>query len=546
MKNLFFLTTFCLTLMLFQPCLAQHETVTPPILPWKTSESVLYGKDIEINNLPGQNQQVQAICKAPNGWLYGAYVFDSANYHYLSLNISKNQGITWEFVGKNKYLQINAGEITTKIDIIVTGNDSLHHKLLIAQLGHEIVAKEDWIALDRFNCEPFTYEKTLVLSGGYYHHDFALASDNNYPALNSSPNSVGFLFSTGYDKDSIIFFSSADGGTTFGNRRVLAVTNNKFHKVALTYGRSLALNTGKYFAAWEEQADSNSTLGHIYTAHSNPDFNSPFTTGIKMDALDPLMLNVCRNPAIACQVDNSNNDSANISQVLLFEKFNSGTGEFDIAGFYNLQATTNNGFKKMAFAATSANELQPDICYNQYDSAFWVTYYDSTQQKLPVYKKGLNLSDPDNWGMITPYYNSTYEISAPKPRIKINDETKTVMNTWHGQRTTGRGVALFNAPYIPATGISDQNQSAVASLILVFPNPCSNSVNISFELKKQADVTIKLCNLVQQPVGAIIRKSYDIGVHSEKLDLSEFPAGLYFYSINSGASTLTGKICIVR
>jgi hypothetical protein len=90
----------------------------------------------------------------------------------------------------------------------------------------------------------------------------------------------------------ITFYSSSNGVMSFDNTKVVATTSNSyFHKVALNYGRSPSWSTGRYFAVWEAQAGQTSTIGHIYTAHSEPDFNSAFTKPVCIDSVDPSTIN---------------------------------------------------------------------------------------------------------------------------------------------------------------------------------------------------------------------------------------------------------------
>ena len=224
--------------------------------------------------------------------------------------------------------------------------------------------------VDRFN--GITGDWEAILLEPYPCYSIALSTDLMYPASNSSPHSLGILYSThniSYNLDSIIFCSSGDGGMSLESRQVVAATTgNHFNKVALAYGRSSSWNSGRYFAAWEEKGSYTSNTGHIFTAHSNPNFNSPFTTPVQLDALDPSALNMCRNPAIACQFNNVDNDSTNLSEVILFDKYDPANQKYDITGFYNLQAANHSNFRKLIISNSAHNNFQPSINFNPLDS----------------------------------------------------------------------------------------------------------------------------------------------------------------------------------
>jgi len=544
MKKMLLFTPVFLFLILNQFSLAQQNSGEPPVLPLKNSGSVLFGQDIVINNLPDQDQKNLAICSAPNGWLYAAYTFDSIGHAYYSIMRSEDNGLSWDFlVYKRPYLSKTS---IKKLDIIAYGNSPSDQKVLIAWLMHYADAHMDYLSVHRYNAMPFLFDSAIFYIETISGHDMALACDNNYPALNATPNSIGILYSKTGTKDSIVFLSSGDGGITFNNRRVLAVTAKKFHKVALSYGRSASMNTGRYFAAWEEQNDTASLLGHIYTSHSNPDFNSPFTTPIKLDGLDTSLLNLCRNPVISCQANNADNDSTNLTEVILFEKFNTGTGDYDVCGFYNKKAASGNTFKGLKIAASINNELQPDIRFNPYDSTFMVTYYDSTAQKLPLLKKNMNIANPDTWEVVSPGYNDSNNLRYPNPKVNVNNGLNQAVTAWLTNQNTGKGSALFDAAYFPPIGIVEHDLTDIVKLVSVFPNPCNDLVTIAFELKNPSKVVITLSDLVGQRIGVIKNEDYPPGHYSVKYNVTGFQAGIYFCNITTGNDSASGKICVIR
>ncbi|MEI7897179.1 MAG: T9SS type A sorting domain-containing protein [bacterium] len=543
-KNLFVLMTLLLGFVI-QTCHAQSYSNEPPVLPLKTSGSVLFGQDIVINNRPDQDQRNLTICSAPNGWLYSAYSYDSLGQSIIELMRSKDKGLSWQFLGAVPFLG-GPSEVIKKLDILVTGNNEPDQKLFLAVLAHEGLFNADYVEFDRLKCDPFNFETQIFRNTSKSYHDIAIASDNNYPAIGSNPNSIGVVYSKTGTRDSLIFYSSSDGGITFNNRKVIATTTKRFHKVALSYGVSLSQNTGRYFAAWEEQADSISNLGHIYTSHSNPNFNSSFTTPLMLDGIDPSLTNLCRNPVIACQANNVDNDSANLSEVVLFEKFNPGSGDYDVTGFYNKKAATANVFTRLNIAVTTNNELRPSIAFNPYDSTFTLTYFDSTTQKLPLLNKNFNLANPDNWNIVSPGYNGNNNLTAPGPKIIVSEGMHKACSGWTGNQSSGKGVALFDATYIPSVGIAEDGQTDMVRLIRIFPNPCTTTMTVSFEVKCEERIVISLRNLFGQQVANLSDQTWQEGIHSVSYNVSTFSAGIYYYTFKTGTYMASGKICIIR
>ena len=213
---------------------------------------------------------------------------------------------------------------------------------------------------------------------------------------------------------------------------------------------------------------------HIFTAHSDPDFNSAFTMPIKLDNLDPTAINKVRNPSISCQFNNKDNDSANLTEIVLFYKYNTSSQRYDVTGYYNLQATNNSNFKKLTITNSAHNNLQPSINFNQFDSTFMVTFYDATTQKLPFLLNNFNLNNPDNWQVVSTGYNDDNNLAAPYPKVALDLGQKEGANVWTKEGTGGNGVDMFDAPYSTYTGISGNNTGSLARLIGAYPNPCSN------------------------------------------------------------------------
>jgi hypothetical protein len=393
----------------------------------------------------------------------------------------------------------------------------------------------------RFNGETGEYESKI------YSADvtgIAIASDYNYQASNSSHPTLGLVSST---PTFIAFHSSSNGGISFDGSLVIATSSNSyFHKVALNYGRSPSYPSGRYFAAWEEQASQTSNIGHIYTSHSEPDFDSLFTKPVCIDSLDPSSINKVRNPVIACQYNNVDNDSANLTEVVLFEKYKPASENYDITGFYNVQATTTSHFKPLNIAATSNNELQPDISFNPYNSTFMMTYFDSTEKKLPFLTNNVNLANPDSWNVNSQGYNDNSNLAAPYPKVKLNFGQQDGINAWISEGTGGNGIALFDAPYSTYTGVSVHRIGGSVKLYGSYPNPCSTTIRIAFELKNSGKVTINMIDIMGQTIGTVTDQVYSQGKHVIKYDVSALPDGNYLYRFRSGDFTVTGKFIVIR
>jgi hypothetical protein len=545
MKTRFIL--FAFLLLCITGLNAQTGWFGGPGVPLKL-QSPLFGKDIVIKDSSNHDQRNVVICSAYNGWLYAAIAYTNGwwgNVASYSILKSVDNGITWVGLVDGSY-GAEGGKFTS-LDIIAIGNSISSIKVIISTvnsygtslIGDAFVRTYDGSTGELID-QPFQSPSV---------YDIALASDLMFPAENSNPFSVGILISRyryNGGNDSILFRSSSNGGISIDHRLAIAGSTSNFHKVALTYGRCSSYPSGRYFAAWEEQNGVGNQPGHIYTAHSEPNFNSPFTIPVQLDTLDPSALNMCRNPKISCQYSNADNDSANLTEVVLFEKYNPSDGDYDVTGFYNLQSTTTSHFRQLNIATTSNNELQPDISFNPYNSNFLVTYFDSTTKKLPFLTNDVNLASPNSWTVVSQGYNDNGNLVAPYPKVDLNYGKQEGMNAWISEEPGGNGIAMYDAQYLFPVGVSESSTGSSAKLIEAYPNPCSNTINFSFELKKAGKVTIDVTSIVGQPIGTVTDQIYPAGKQVVHYDVSTLPVGNYLYKFRSGEFTATGKFAVIR
>lgn len=539
-------TLFAFLLLCLTGLNAQTGFFGGTVVPLKP-QSPLFGKDIKINDMPTENQRNVAVCCAFNGWLYAAYWVKTAGYMELTIMKSVDDGMTWDL-----FRTIQTGvpsEIFTSFKIATCGNSLSTLKVFMGLVYYDTIYQTGTALVPRLDGITGVTEVDVLQDQFVDSHYLDIATDFNYPAYNSDPGSFAILYSKrSGSSDSLIFRSSSDGGITLNNHKVVSKSTNQFQfsKVTLNYGRSSSYTNGQYFAALELINLNNSDFNHIYTSHSNPNINSPFTTPVQLDALDPSALNMCRNPIIACQYNNTDNDSANLTEVVLFEKFKPASGDYDVTGYYNLQAATTSHFRPLNIAATANNEIQPDISFNSYNSKFMVTYFDSTNRKLPFLTNDVNLANPNSWNVVSQGYNDNSNLVAPYPKVKVNFGQQDGINAWITEGTGGNGVAMFDAPYSTYTGVSGNSIGTSAKLIGSYPNPCHNTIKIAFELKNEGKVTINVMSIMGQPFGTVTNQTYSAGKHVVQYDVSNLPDGNYLYEFRSGDFNATGRFIVIR
>jgi hypothetical protein len=538
MKTLTILLLVLLAIQ-FQNGLYAQYPVTGNGGPLKDIHSPLFGKDIVIHDNSSQDQRQVVICSAFNGWLYAAltYTIPNFQYPYLTMLKSTDDGITWSILVDDYYPLLNSS--FTSIDIVTTGDSLSNLKLFLSFVASGTAY------INRYNGVSGEAEVNLFIDNGIY--DIALCSDFITPAQNSNPNSLGVLCSKNTNfSDSIIFLSSSNGGLSLDGHQVVAISTAKFHKVALAYGRSPSFSSGRYYATWEERDGIGDIPGRIFTAHSNPNFNSPFTTPVNLDGIDPATINLCKNPTIACQCNSVDNDSSNITEIVMFEKFKPLTNQHDIESYFNKQSASSSHFTKLNITDSTHNNLQPSLIFNPFDSTFIFTYFDSTEKELPYLKNNFNLQNPNNWTIVNTGYNDSSNISYPVPENEIDYGQHACLDVWIADQTNGNGVALFDASNSVYTGFTTDNTFSTMRNLKIYPNPCNTYIYINFILQNENKITIVLNDVIGQNMNKVVDKVYPAGNNTVLYNVSSLTQGSYICKIKIGNNTEMKKIIVLR
>ena len=535
-----------LCLLNISSLMAQFGGKSVSCMPLKSGNSAMYyGNDVLINDQVTQDQRHANIAVAYNGWLYAAYTYSTTTSYGVVVMKSTDNGQTWTL-----FISADFGSTIqmTTVDIVAAGNTPADFKIFLAGIRYNIGTNYvAWVDVYDPTTGVFQYE---ILDEPWTNQimDIKIASDYLYPAHLASPYSLGILYSKRSIYDTIVFCSSGDGGNTISSRYAVSETGAYTNKVALSYGISSNYNNGRYFAAWEEFDNLSTSYGHIYTAHSNPYAYSPFTQKISLDSAtnDANITNSCRNPSISTMY-NSTIDNANldVTEIVLFDRFYTST-DMDVLGMFNeyaLAAAQNDNWNLFDIDNTSDYCMESDINYDPGYNNFLVTYFDSTTMKLPYIVHSLDMSQPNNWIVISPGYNDNSNLINPFPKVEINSLQNKVANLWVGERPGQIGEVTYDAEYV--TGIPEHNNSAMAKLEGAYPNPCNTTTKIRFDLTREQKVNVKIFNTFGQQVSDLTQ-NYTAGSHDMLVNVSTLPSGCYYYRFIAGDFTASGTIAVNR
>ena len=516
-------------------------------LPLSPHRSVLFGSDIVIDANSLRDQRNLTICSAYNGWLYATYSwYDPSANNQLSLTLlrSINNGVTWSVITEGP---IGSHFKALRFSLVAGGNMENNIKIFIGQFYQDTVLHHKTGAVTRINGLSGEVEEEILKDNNSGFEDLVIAGDNNMPAANANPFSFAVLYSKIAISDTLILRTSSNGGMSFDNRKVISISDKVIRNLALQYGASSSKNTGRYFVTWGERNYSDTTYGHLYTAHTEPNFNSPLTNPINIDSTDVSTIGLCRNPVIACQYNNTDNDSSDLTEIVVYEKFSPSSHRFDLAGCYNIKAASGTRFQKINFSSPGIYKIHPDICFNSPGNNFMITYFDSINKKLPIIENNYNLASPQIWNAFSPGYNDNGNITKPFPTIRPAFGQNTIMTGWIAESDIGKGIAMMDAPFVYYTGINGNDSKTLnEKQINVYPNPCGESFTLDFVSDQNEYITIELYNILGQPVKTLTNRRFDSNKQSLKINCSDLSPGTYYISISAGKSVCWKKIIILH
>ena len=540
----FFLVTLVMAAWSMQ-ALGQAEISQPNGVPYLTPNSVLYGSDIIIDDQPAQDQRNVSISVAFNGWLYACYSVNESGSWSWRIFKSEDDGASWSLL-RNQALSTNW--YVSNVEIVVTGTTVPDLKVFVGRiLNNDVSANSEMIIsqLDGNSGNTLVTLRDNIVSGTDIFRDISLASDYRFPAFSASPFSVGILYSKSIAaRDSIVCLTSSDGGMSITAENVVTTTVGYTRNVSLAYGRCWNYFNGRYFAAWEERSSAMNDLGQIFTAHSTTYFYDPFTSPVRLDNLIGSTADYARNPSIACQFNDTDNDLLNLTEVVLFDRaFNGTLTDFDIVGCYNKEAASTDNWYIFGLNATYlTSDFQPDIHFDPGYNNFLATYYNSTDQKLPYVVKYMDFADPYNWILISDHYNDGVNLMNPYPKVEINPVYNQVAHVWNTEGAGG-GVAVFDAEY-SHLGVADRTPQTVS--VSVSPNPASNTATFRVDLKVPGSLVADLYTLQGTKVLRLASGEFSSGVQHFTADVSSLPAGCYLFRVAVGAGASTGRLIIQR
>ena len=79
-----------------------------------------------------------------------------------------------------------------------------------------------------------------------------------------------------------------------------------------------------------------------------------------------------------------------------------------------------------------------------------------------------------------------------------------------------------------------------------FPNPFNPSTKIIYELGAANFVSVVVYDISGNEVETLVNKKLNAGIHEVEFDGSDFPSGVYFYTLNYGGKIFSSKMALIK
>lgn len=91
-----------------------------------------------------------------------------------------------------------------------------------------------------------------------------------------------------------------------------------------------------------------------------------------------------------------------------------------------------------------------------------------------------------------------------------------------------------------------EDEDKLISDVKVFPNPVEDAINLSFNVNKDSNVTIKIMDVLGNEIATLLSKKINAGEHTDTFDItSKLNSGFYFIRVVAGSESIIKRISVL-
>jgi hypothetical protein len=128
-------------------------------------------------------------------------------------------------------------------------------------------------------------------------------------------------------------------------------------------------------------------------------------------------------------------------------------------------------------------------------------------------------------------------------RLGFNTDSATVNVT----STSNIDSVNFNLSVLPV-GINKINDIIPSEYKLYqnYPNPFNPVTNIGYQIAKNSTVSLKVFDLIGKEITTLVNEKQSPGIYEVTFDASNYPSGIYFYTLKTGDFKETKRMILVK
>ncbi|WP_340103470.1 CHRD domain-containing protein [Rhodohalobacter sp. 8-1] len=111
---------------------------------------------------------------------------------------------------------------------------------------------------------------------------------------------------------------------------------------------------------------------------------------------------------------------------------------------------------------------------------------------------------------------------------------------------TGAGSSVTLERGVVTSSETDSEVVGQFELKQNYPNPFNPTTNITYSLPQQADVELRVFDMVGREVATLINREQAAGSYTVNFDASQLSSGMYLYRLNTGSTTITRKMMLIK
>jgi len=111
---------------------------------------------------------------------------------------------------------------------------------------------------------------------------------------------------------------------------------------------------------------------------------------------------------------------------------------------------------------------------------------------------------------------------------------------------TGAGSSVTLERGVVTSSDTDPEVADKFELKQNYPNPFNPSTNITYSLPQQSDVQLRVYDMVGREVATLINREQAAGAYTITFDASKLSSGMYLYRLDTGSTTITRKMMLIK